>query len=81
MTTLDWPESLSYLTYMSDRIDINYEDIRAEAIKLGGSDDTQKRSVQTTVMNMSWFFKDRKNFYAFVSMLGEKVPSKFIILE
>ena len=25
LTTLNWPESLSYLTYMSDRIDIKYE--------------------------------------------------------
>jgi len=63
---LEWPRDLSLLTIRSKQCTITKEELDTE---LEEHENRVTRAVNVATLNMSFFFRDRKNFIAFTQML------------
>ena len=63
---LKWPRNLNLLTIRSDKCIITKEEIDA---KLEGKDNRVTRAINVRMINMQWFYRDKKTFVAFTKML------------
>ena len=77
MTDLNWPRDLSTLTFMTNTLFNSKTDIEALA-KGEDSENVVIKPVNVSYMDLTWFFKDNKNFVAFAMMLGRcDLPRSF----
>ena len=63
---LDWPRDRDLLTMRSERCKVTKEELDAQ---LASEPDKVTRVVTVRVLNLGWFYRDKKNFAAFSKML------------
>ena len=74
---LDWPNNLSEYSYLKDSPVVSIEEIKDLLYKEAGEDaDFSEKAVHVEYIDMRWFYKDRKNFISFVTLLQE-MPGSF----
>ena len=69
---LKWPRNLNLLTIRSDKCIITNDEIDA---KLEGKENRVTRAVNVKMINLQWFYRDKKTFVAFTKML-QALPNK-----
>ena len=65
---LDWPRDLNLLTVRSEKSIITQKQLEDQ---LASAEDKVTRVITVRMLNLEWFYRDRKNFAAFSDMLQE----------
>ena len=65
ITLLDWPRDKALLTKCSRKCTITKEELQAE---LEDEKDKSTRAITVRVLNLEWFYRDKKNFSAFTTL-------------
>ena len=70
---MDWPSDFQEFTFMSDSLEVTREEIEnlvmAQKAKKGGEDTIMRRPVIVELLDLRWFFNERRNFIAFSKIL------------
>ena len=75
--SVKWPENQNLITLTNNKSSINEPMIQKAIEKQSNNSDTHlvERTVRTSIHDLSWLLKDKKNFIAFIQLL-EGRPNK-----
>lgn len=71
-----WPKDLGYITFRSNSVSLNRDEVKAEVEKRGASNVTLLRTVTAKVLDIGWMFNRCHNFLQIAVALQDQ-PDQF----